>query len=409
MRFIHTSDWHIGHRLYGQKRYQEFEQFLDWLITYFTEQTVDALLISGDIFDSTTPGNRALALYYRFLHRIAHTSCRNVIIIAGNHDSPTLLDAPRELLSQINVHVIASPRNQPEEQVFLLQGADDADKMIVCAVPFLRDKDIRSAAAAEDMATKSKKLQEEIRSHYQKVCAAAENIRSQHRTSLPIVAMGHLFTAGGRTVDGDGVRELYIGGLAHLHSSGFPDAIDYLALGHLHIAQRVGGKEQYRYCGSPLPMGFNEAEQQKYIFDVSLLPNDLQVTPVHVPCFQDLVKLEGDLTSLTDSITQLAKQESTAWLELFYSGSSDPGRLRQHLQDAVQDTSLTILRIRTNHSATVHLQQQKPTESLDDLSVEEVFERCLASTDYTPEQCTDLRLTFQKVVASLDQEDIDRG
>lgn len=409
MRFIHTSDWHIGHRLYGQKRYQEFKQFLDWLITYCTEHPVDALLVSGDIFDSTTPGNKALALYYRFLHRIAHTSCRNVIIIAGNHDSPTLLDAPRELLSQINVHVIASPRDQPEEQVFFLQGADEIDAMIVCAVPFLRDRDIRSAVAAEDMDTKSKKLQEEIRSHYQKICAAAENIRNQHGFPLPIVAMGHLFTAGGRTVDGDGVRELYIGGLAHLHSSGFPECIDYLALGHLHIAQRVGGKEQYRYCGSPLAMGFNEAEQQKYILDVSLSPTELQVTPVQVPCFQDLVRLQGDLASLTDSIKQLAEQESAAWLELCYSGSSDPGRLRQQLQDAVQDTSLHILRIRTNHSTAAHLQQKKPTESLDDLSVEDVFERCLASTDYTPEQCTDLRLTFQKVVASLDQEDIDHG
>lgn len=405
MRFLHTSDWHIGHRLYGRKRYQEFTLFLEWLARYIEQHPVDALLVCGDIFDSTTPGNRALSLYYGFLHRIAQSSCRTVIIIAGNHDSPTLLEAPRDLLRQINVHVIAAPRNRLEEQIMVVQGSSKADKMIVCAVPFLRDRDIRLAEAAEDMDTKSEKLTNAIGEHYRRICAVGETVRTELGGKVPLVAMGHLFTAGGKTVEGDGVRELYVGGLAHLHHSGFPAGINYLALGHLHIAQRVGGKEHYRYSGSPLPMGFNEARQQKVILDVSMDRELLEVVPVQVPCFQQLVKIEGDVNTLVQSIKELAASGSNAWLELCYNGNMESARLREKLQDAVADSSLAILRIRTAHFNAARLQQENPEEALDRLSVEEVFERCLLQSPFPPETFPELRQTFQQVITDLHQED----
>ena len=109
MRILHTSDWHIGRTLYGRERYGEFDAFLDWLAVRAEEENIDVLLVAGDVFDNSTPGNHAQELYYRFLCRMAVSSNRHVVVTAGNHDSPSFLNAPRELLKCLNVHVVGAP------------------------------------------------------------------------------------------------------------------------------------------------------------------------------------------------------------------------------------------------------------------------------------------------------------
>ena len=125
MRILHTSDWHLGRPLYGRKRYQEFETFLDWLAATIDHEKVDVLLVAGDIFDTSTPGNRAQELYYRFLCRVAGSCCGHVVIIAGNHDSPSFLNAPRELLRALNVHVIGAMTENPEDEVIPILTTGD--------------------------------------------------------------------------------------------------------------------------------------------------------------------------------------------------------------------------------------------------------------------------------------------
>ncbi|MDD3195862.1 MAG: exonuclease subunit SbcD, partial [Paludibacter sp.] len=106
MRILHTSDWHLGRMLYGQRRTDEFEAFLHWLTGFIKEQSIDVLLVAGDVFDTTTPGNRVQEMYSQFLSRVKTTNCRHVVVIAGNHDSPTLLNAPANLLKSLNIHVV---------------------------------------------------------------------------------------------------------------------------------------------------------------------------------------------------------------------------------------------------------------------------------------------------------------
>ena len=122
MKILHTSDWHIGRNLYGRKRYEEFEAFLAWMVETIEREKIDVLLVAGDIFDTTTPSNRAQGLYYRFLNRVAASACRHVVVTAGNHDSPSFLDAPKELLEALNVHVIGSVAENLEEEVLVLDG-----------------------------------------------------------------------------------------------------------------------------------------------------------------------------------------------------------------------------------------------------------------------------------------------
>ncbi|MBT8342382.1 MAG: exonuclease subunit SbcD, partial [Desulfatitalea sp.] len=229
MKILHTSDWHIGRTLYGRKRHEEFEAILTWLAETIQQNEIDALLVAGDVFDTSTPSNRAQELYYRFLCRVATSSCRHVVVVAGNHDSPSFLNAPKELLKALDVHVVGSGTESPEDEVLVLRNAQDAPELIVCAVPYLRDRDIRVAEAGESVEDKERKLIDGIRTHYADVAAFAEQQREEFGGEIPIVAMGHLFTAGGQTVDGDGVRELYVGSLAHVTAGIFPASFDYLA------------------------------------------------------------------------------------------------------------------------------------------------------------------------------------
>jgi len=214
MKILHTSDWHIGRALHNRKRYDEYEVFLNWLAGLIETENIDVLLVSGDVFDNSTPGSHAQQIYYRFLCRVAGSASRQVIIIAGNHDSPSFLNAPRDLLKFLNIHVIGCASEDPDDELIVLSGPDGEPRLIVCAIPYLRDRDIRTSDAGESIEDKERKIIAGIRNHYRLVCDAAEKKRESLGKPVPIVAMGHLFAAGGQTVDGDGVRELYIGSLA---------------------------------------------------------------------------------------------------------------------------------------------------------------------------------------------------
>ena len=158
MKILHTSDWHLGRSLYDKKRYDEFEAFLDWLTNFMTLNKIDLLLVAGDIFDTTTPGNKAQELYYRFLGKIPLTGCRHVVITGGNHDSPTFLDAPKSILGSLDIHVVGSITDSPEDEIFVLKDKQGLTEAIVCAVPFLRDRDVRTAEADETPGDKTQKL-----------------------------------------------------------------------------------------------------------------------------------------------------------------------------------------------------------------------------------------------------------
>ena len=198
MKILHTSDWHIGSTLYGRKRYDETEQFLHWLVETIKNHSIETLLVAGDIFDTSTPSNTAQELYYRFLNEVSRTTCRHVIVTGGNHDSPSFLDAPKALLKAFNIYVVGSVAEREEAEVLVLNDADNNPEVIVCAVPFLRDRDIRQSSEGESYRDKENRLVEGIISHYQKVYEEAWKERNELGKSLPIIGMGHLFIASGR-------------------------------------------------------------------------------------------------------------------------------------------------------------------------------------------------------------------
>lgn len=409
MKILHTSDWHLGRSLYGRTRYDEFSQFLNWLGTTIEEQRIDVLLVAGDVFDTCTPNNRAQGLYYRFLCRVSESYCRYVVIIAGNHDSPSFLTAPKELLRTLNVHIVGAKANNIEDEVIVIQK-NELPEAIICAVPYLRDKDIRTVSPGESIDDKNAKLIEGLKNHYAKVCSIAEQKQSNFQkagyTEIPIIAMGHLFTAGAETTDEDGVRELYVGSLAHVGKEAFPSSIDYLALGHLHIPQRVGGTEHIRYSGSPLPMGYGEATQKKKVLLIEFNNSSPNIQEIQVPCFQQLVRIVGSLDEVHTKIEALKKEESRAWLEVEYTGSDIIGNLRDVLDEAVANSEMEILRIKNKRAIDRVISIVAENETLDELDAGDVFIRCLDTFDVPDEDREELTASYNEVMKSLHEEDV---
>ena len=402
MNILHTSDWHLGHSLFGRRRHEEFRRFLDWLLETVRSERADVLVMAGDVFDSALPGNPAQAAYYDFLRRLtSEGGCRHVVIVAGNHDSPAFLDAPAALLSAMNIHVTGRAR-EPEEETLLLRGPDGSPELIVSAVPFLRDRDLYRACDGDDPEERDRRMAEGMKEHYARAAEQVRRLREEHG-DLPALATGHLFAAGGLTAPDDGVRDLRVGSLGQVPADVFPDDFDYVALGHLHLPQKVNGREHIRYSGSPLPMGFNETGRRKEVCLLSLEGRRVSYRRVDVPVFQRLEKVEGDLPALERRLEELSRCGESVWAEVMYTGTEPVPDLRERVE-AYATGGLEILRIRNARSLEGGLDADPEDADLEDLGVEDVFERRLREAfpdrDVDDPELEELRAAFREAAAA---------
>lgn len=404
LRVLHSSDWHLGRRLYERRRHEEFTAFLHWLTDFVSSQQVDILLVAGDIFHTSNPSSQSQQLYYDFLHRMAASTCRHLVLTAGNHDSPAFLNAPKALLRPLDIHVIAaSQKESPEQEVLLLNNQAGEAEAIICAVPYLRDRDLRTAVPGQEMEEREQELVQGIQKHYQRVCAAAETLNRSLPHSVPLIGMGHLFTAGGKVEEGDGVRSLYVGSLAYVQANVFPACLDYLALGHLHSAQQLGGMATRRYSGAPLTMSFAEAGKSKSLCLIDFLPRGPEVQTVPVPVFQRLERIQGDWPQLAENLARLRKEKQNIWLEIIYQGEAILSDLRQRIEAAVQGSMIEVLRIRNLRLSSQSLRPLDAEESLATLGHEEVFRRCLAAHEVPAAQQPDLYAAYTELILALEE------
>jgi len=319
------------------------------------------------------------------------------------------LNAPKELLRVLNVYVVGAMTEKLEDEVIVLHDEQGEAQAIVCAVPYLRDRDIRTVESGETIDDKNAKLVAGLKNHYADVCTIAEQKQSEFKKDgyrgVPIIAMGHLFTAGGKTVDGDGVRELYVGSLAHVGKDVFPSSIDYLALGHLHVSQCVGSAKHIRYCGSPIPMGYGEATQDKKIFVVQFNSTTPIIQEIKVPCFQPLERIAGSFDDIHARLEQLKQDNSTAWLEIEYTGKDIISNLRNMLDETMADSAMEIRRIKNKRLIDRVISTVQEGETLDDMNVNDVFERCLKTFDVHPEDRAELIGSYNEIIKGLLEED----
>jgi exonuclease SbcD len=312
MKILHTADWHIGKILHRQSLYDDIGYFFDWLVQRITDEKIDLLLVSGDIFDLANPSNMDTKLYYQTLYRLSKTNVK-VIITGGNHDSISLLDAPSSLLDVLDITVVGGAKDDIHHEIIPITGNHGEVECIVLAVPFLRDKDLRQSMQASEMADKSSFISEAIKQHYDKL---VEMTVEKFGYSAPIIAMGHLYMQGSITSDSE--REIHIGNLEGLDSKIIHPEIDYIALGHIHKPQKIGNKNNIRYSGSPVFLDFSERNYDKMVIEIEIEANEIKsITSVAIPKSREILKFTGDLTSVKNMLMEYQnKYPLTAFIEI---------------------------------------------------------------------------------------------
>lgn len=404
MRILHTSDWHLGQHFMGKSRQAEHQALIDWLLAQVGAHAVDAVLVAGDIFDTGAPPSYARELYSHLVVKL-HSQGVALLLLGGNHDSVATLGENRALLAVLDTTVVAAV-GDPNDHLVVLPRRDGQAGCIVCAVPFIRPRDVLQSQAGQSAQDKQQSLQAAIQAYYQGVhqagLARQAMLKKTLGRSVPLIATGHLTTVGASS--NESVREIYVGSLDAFPTAAFPP-VDYIALGHIHKPQKVGGLEHIRYCGSPLPLGFDEARQHKEVLLVDLGASGLAgVTPLPVPRFQALVSVSGNLATLPQAITAAAAEgtaEQPAWLEVTVAEDDYLQDLPERINTLTQGLPVEVLRVRRQRTGTAAGLAAEAMETLDELSPEDVFVRRLAQEDLAPDLQHALVQHYRDVVRSI--------
>ncbi|GAB3201375.1 exonuclease SbcD [Pontibacter aydingkolensis] len=406
MRVLHTSDWHLGQRLVNLERTEEHQHFLNWLLQTIEQEQVEVLLMSGDVFDNGAPSNTALKLYYDFLRRVCATCCRHIIITGGNHDSISTLNAPKELLECFNIRVVGGASTDPLDELIELKSEAGELQLAVCAVPFLRDRDVRLSVPGETAEEREQRIKQGIADHYHAFVPHIQKYKSQR---IPVVAMGHLFAAGGSASESE--KEIHVGNLGQIGSDQFPGEFDYVALGHLHRPQQVNKTHHIRYSGSPIPLSFSEVTDTKVVFILDFEEGKLtNLRELEIPCCRKLVRFKGSLDKVKNQIALYDNSAYTlpAWAELQVELEASLPDLNQQLEEVLKlkegELQLLIHRPPIIQKSRQTLEQQVQEEAdLHILSEKDVFiKRCESS--FPNSDHTELVATFSELLELMGQE-----
>lgn len=291
LKLIHTADWHLGQTFFGYDREAEHDAFLGFLTNLLVERETDVLLIAGDVFDVTNPSAGAQRRFYRFLKE---ANRRNpglqIVIIAGNHDSAIRLEAPNPLLEELNTSIVGIVGRTDSGEIDLaslvvpLRNRAGEREALCLAVPFLRQGDYPAAPEGElDSYVAG------IGRMYRRLYAYADARRNPGEA---IVALGHLHATGAELSDDDRSERAIMGGLESVSADTFDAGIAYTALGHIHKAQRIGGREAVRYAGSPLPMSFSEKNYRHQVIAVAVEEGKVAgIEAIEIPRVADLLRI----------------------------------------------------------------------------------------------------------------------
>ncbi|MEE9127648.1 MAG: exonuclease SbcCD subunit D C-terminal domain-containing protein [Planctomycetota bacterium] len=393
MRILHTSDWHLGHTLHGLPRDHEHAAFLGWLRQVLLEEQVDVLLVSGDVFHTANPSAQAITTWYGFLSQVVgDNDTLQVVVIAGNHDSPARLQAPHPILSQMRVQVVGQVRDAAgnldmDRLVVPLNDRTGAVRAVCAAVPFLRPGDVAVNPGGEE-ADDRDLLVEGVRDVYAQVLAAA---RSKHEgQALPMVVMGHAYMTGSALSELS--ERKVLGGNQHaLPTDIFPEDVAYVALGHLHLAQAVGGRQNVRYSGSPIPLSLAESSYEHQVCVVDLAqPADStadsapDVRFLHVPRAVDIMRVPkagaAPLSWVLQRLAELPAREeyldddTRPYLEVVVKMDGPEPGLRTQIEEALAGRAPRMVRLAVERPGREQaLADAATVETLHDLTPEQVF------------------------------------
>lgn len=390
MRLLHTSDWHLGITLNDESRAEEMRSFFRFLLSLINEKNIDTLIIAGDIYDSVSPSNEAERLYYSFLSSLSNTCCKDVIVIAGNHDSPSKLDTTKEILESLNVHVYTSALN--------LEPLVLDERAVILPVPFPRDQELRKCNIEESKEVSDDKYRLAIKNLYRELYEKAKCYE------LPIIAAGHLFVSN--AVSDDKKPDLYVGGLGVVDPSIFPDDIAYTALGHIHKPQALNSKGTIRYSGSPIAMSFAETGYSKSVVIADIEKDrDTEIELIEVPVFRKLFRVKGSREELLASLKELKEKNEAGWVSLEMTEYSYSGTLKEDIAAITDKSGLKVISIK---DLSIRDEIERSEESIRPLSVmseEDVFKALMREKQIADDKQNELLELYAIALKSIKEDE----
>ena len=410
-RVLHTSDWHLGKILGEHSREEEHQRFLSFLLDQIRQLSVDALIIAGDVFDSANPAQSAAAQYYNFLSALYLQGGCSVVIVAGNHDSPAHLEAPRQVLKPLGAHVLGALPASLVDLVVALPSTE-SPQLVVAAVPFLRDRDLRIGQSGQGAAEIQRELVQGITKRYKEAAEAAD---SWVKKGIAVLATGHLTVVGCSASESE--REVHVGGLGAVKCDCFSDVFSYVALGHLHRPQCGGKREIIRYSGSPIPLSFSEANDQKEMRLLDFSGGKLvQQAGLQIPVSRQLAQIRCKRDSLETELKQFQRKQGDlpAWVEVLVDDPVPGENLYDVARSCVIGNEFEVIRVlgnRTTPLSGTSAGEQPPPDGVEGLlgDPSKVFDHRLeAEASLGEEDRTALKTVF-KELCNLHQEEQREG
>lgn len=396
MKILHTADWHIGQNFLNKDREEEFHLLFDWIIELITRKNIDVLIIAGDIFDVAYPSNSAMQLYYDFLTRLLKTRCKHIVITGGNHDAVSTLEAAKDILRFLNIHIIPGITDDIQDEIIEIKNNDNNTDLVICAVPFLRDRNIRRSVAGENFDDRTKAIKEGIARHYQEIAKIATKFKEQN---IPVVATGHLLVTGASQSDSE--REIYIGNLKNFEVQNIPEIFDYVALGHIHRPQKIAGRNNIRYSGSPLQLSFSERNDTKQLILVDFDENTKAITEnIDVPKFRELVRFSGSFEEVMQKLKHYnSNAKLNTWAEVVIEEENyDPEQEYKYRQIINELENIQVLKYAFEYKNKKDNDKNifDTSVTLQELDVKEVFQKLLDKQKI--EKKDDLILAFDQIL-----------
>ena len=391
MKILHVGDIHLGCRLENNSRNEEIGKVFDFLLKLVKDRQIEATLLAGDVFDNGHPSVESQDMYYNFLLDLQKAGCRQVVVIAGNHDNPDFLDAPKWLLQRMDIHVVGNVDTEHLEQEVIPLGEKDNPTAIVCAVPQLEHRDVCGLVSEGTEGDRAQVFALGVSAHYTKVWEIADKLRNGR--NIPIIGMGHLYASGSsfRSNDDNNI----VGKLESIDMATFADGYDYMALGHIHKPQRVAEHDNWRYAGSILPM---KIQENSFVPQVIVLDTDDLSKPegVEIPdsCIHRMLYIEGDMEEISAKLHDLRAKNEQAWVKAVYTGEEAKPNWAIDLRMELRDSGVKIVEteVKRNTPKPPQLPSPTPISQMTPLTVfdDHVKNHC----DYPESQQEELRKLF---------------
>lgn len=398
MKILHTADWHIGKRLHKYDLSADFILFIDWLVALVKKENIELLLVSGDIFDLANPSSEARRIYFETLLKFQRLNCK-LILTGGNHDSPAVLNGPKDLLQAMDIHVVGNLPEEIEDCLIPIRDQNGKAEILVAALPYLRDPDLRNASEEYSYENRVEAIRQGIANVFENAAQAC----AEKYPDVPAIAMGHLFAAGVSTSESE--RDIQVGNEASFNASHFGDYFHYIALGHIHRPQSVKASCPTYYSGSPIPLSFSERKDQKRV--LILDTQNFEVESIDVPIFRELKTIKGTLEQIRAKLDVLQiKGNLDTLLEVaLVEEEYNPASILEldHLVRDFDVEGAEIVKHRADFKSRVYgsAELYDSTQELEDLKPAEVFEKRLEKESFDQETENLVREAFLEVLEEV--------